>query len=495
MPPLLRMQAIGKTYGPVRALDNVELELERGEVLGIVGENGAGKSTLMKILGGAEQPDAGTIVLEGETLRGGQTRAALDAGIVVIYQELSLVPERSVAENLYLGNLPRNAAGVVDTKRLRADAAAVLTRVGLNIDPLRPVRRLRLAEQQLVEIARALTRKARVVVMDEPTSSLGEHDVAVIFAAIRALSAEGVGTIFISHHLEEVFEICDRVMVLRDGKAVDTRPTTDWTTDALVAAMVNRPMSEVFPERTTPLGEVRLEVRRLASGGLFRDISFSVRAGEIVGLAGLIGAGRTEVAKTIFGALPRTGGEILLDGKPVSLRNPRAALRAGVVLVPEDRKLEGLILDFPIRQNVVLSIVAQTAILRTFLNRRAGLAAANEAVRSLRIRASGIMQIVRRLSGGNQQKVVLGRALTLKPRVLILDEPTRGIDVGAKVEVYGLIRHLASEGAAIVIVSSELLELIGLCDRIAVMRTGQVTGVVERADFGQERLMSLAMTG
>jgi ABC-type sugar transport system ATPase subunit len=493
--PLLQMRGIGKSYGPVRALDDVALELERGEVLGIVGENGAGKSTLMKILSGAEHPDSGAIVLGGETMRLAQTRTALDAGIVVIYQELSLVPERSVAENLYLGNLPRNAAGVVDAKRLNADAAAVLARVGLRVNSRRPVRRLRLAEQQLVEIARALTRKARVVVMDEPTSSLGEHDVAVIFAAIRALSAEGVGTIFISHHLEEVFVICDRVMVLRDGHSIETRPTSAWTTDALVGAMVNRPMSEVFPPREVPLGDVRLELRGLASGSRFANVSFTVRCGEIVGLAGLIGAGRTEVAKTIFGALPRSAGEIQLDGKPLALRDPGAALRAGIVLVPEDRKLEGLVLDFPIRTNIVMSIVARTAWLRSIINRPKQTAIADDAVRSLRIRTSGIMQIVRRLSGGNQQKVVLGRALTLAPRVLILDEPTRGIDVGAKVEVYRIIRRLASEGAAILIVSSELLELIGLCDRIAVMRTGQLTGVIDRAEFTQERLMSLAMTG
>jgi len=285
------------------------------------------------------------------------------------------------------------------------------------------------------------------------------------------------------------------VMVLRDGRAIETRATGAWTTDALVAAMVNRPMSEVFPQREVPLGDVRLDVRGLASGQRFTDISFTVRAGEIVGLAGLVGAGRTEVAKTIFGALPRSAGEVRIDGKPLSIKNPQAALRAGIVLVPEDRKLEGLVLDFPIRQNIVLSIVAQTARLRTFINRRAQNAAANDAVTSLRIRTSGIMQLVRRLSGGNQQKVVLGRALTLKPRVLILDEPTRGIDVGAKVEVYRIIRRLATEGAAILIVSSELLELIGLCDRIAVMRTGHLTGVVDRPDFAQERLMSLAMTG
>jgi ABC-type sugar transport system ATPase subunit len=493
--PLLEMRGIGKSYGPVRALDDVALQLHRGDVLGIVGENGAGKSTLMKILGGAERPDAGAILLDGEPLRFGQTRAALDAGIVVIYQELSLVPERSIAENLYLGHLPRNVAGIVDTKRLNADAAAVLARVGLHVNPQRPVRRLRLAEQQLVEIARALTRKARVVVMDEPTSSLGEHDVAVIFAAVRALGAAGVGTIFISHHLEEVFAICNRVMVLRDGQTVETRPTASWTIDALVAAMVNRPMSEVFPVREKPLGDVRFEARGLASGERFRDVSFAVRAGEIFGLAGLIGAGRTEVAKTIFGALPRSAGELYIDGSPMTIRNPRAALRAGVVLVPEDRKLEGLVLDFPIRQNVVLSVIARTARLGMFLDRRAHVAIADDAVASLRIRTSGIMQIVRRLSGGNQQKVVLGRALTLRPRVLILDEPTRGIDVGAKVEVYRIIRRLASEGAAIIIVSSELLELIGLCDRVAVMRTGQITGVVDRPDFTQERLMSLAMTG
>ncbi len=275
------MRGIGKSYGLVRALDDVALQLERGEVLGIVGENGAGKSTLMKILGGAEAADSGAIVLDGETMKTAQTRAALAAGIVVIYQELSLVPERSIAENLYLGNLPRNAAGVVDRKRLNADAAAVLARVGLRVNPTRAVHRLRLAEQQLVEIARALTRKARVVVMDEPTSSLGEHDVEVIFSAIRALSAEGVGTIFISHHLEEVFVICDRVMVLRDGRAIETRATSAWTTDALVAAMVNRPMSEVFPERETPLG-MNSFIVTLAMLAMARGLAFIVGGGNTV---------------------------------------------------------------------------------------------------------------------------------------------------------------------------------------------------------------------
>lgn len=489
------MKGIGKTYGPVRALDDVSLELARGEVLGIVGENGAGKSTLMKILGGAESADAGSIVLDGETAHFSQTRAALDAGIVVIYQELSLIPERSVAENLYLGNLPRNGAGVVDRKRLYAEALSVLARVGLQISPRRSVRNLRLAEQQLVEIARALTRQARVVVMDEPTSSLGEHDVDVLFSAIRALSAEGVGVIFVSHHLEEVFSICNRVLVLRDGRVVEVRTTTAWTSDALIAAMVNRPMAEVFPERLTPVGSARLEVRNLASRGRFSDVSFTVHEGEIVGLAGLVGAGRTEIAKTIFGALPRTAGEVLVDGKPIAVRSPQAALRCGIVLVPEDRKTEGLVLDFSICRNVVMSVMQSLARLRTFLDRRAQDRVARDAIDSLRIRSSGIGQVVRRLSGGNQQKVVLGRALTLRPRVLLLDEPTRGIDVGAKIEVYRIIRQLASGGTAILIVSSELLELIGLCDRVAVVRAGRLAGFVDRNDFTQERIMSLATTG
>ncbi len=493
--PLLAMKGIVKTYGPVRALDDVSLELARGEVLGIVGENGAGKSTLIKILGGAELADAGSIVLDGETTHFSQTRAALDAGIVVIYQELSLIPERSVAENLYLGNLPRNSAGVVDRKRLYAEASTVLARVGLRISPRRSVRNLRLAEQQLVEIARALTRQARVVVMDEPTSSLGEHDVDVLFSAIRALSAEGVGVIFVSHHLEEVFSICNRVLVLRDGRAVEVRMTTAWTNDALIAAMVNRPMAEVFPERLTPVGSPRLEVRNLASRGRFSDVSFTVHEGEIVGLAGLVGAGRTEIAKTIFGALPRTAGEVFVDGKPIAVRSPQAALRCGIVLVPEDRKTEGLVLDFSICRNVVMSVMQSLARLRTFLDRRAQNRVARDAIDSLRIRSSGIGQVVRRLSGGNQQKVVLGRALTLRPRVLLLDEPTRGIDVGAKIEVYRIIRQLASGGTAILIVSSELLELIGLCDRVAVVRAGRLAGFVDRNDFTQERIMSLATTG
>lgn len=489
------MKGIGKTYGPVRALDDVSLELARGEVLGIVGENGAGKSTLMKILGGAESADAGSIVLDGETAHFSQTRAALDASIVVIYQELSLIPERSVAENLYLGNLPRNGAGVVDRKRLYAEALSVLARVGLQISPRRSVRNLRLAEQQLVEIARALTRQARVVVMDEPTSSLGEHDVDVLFSAIRALSAEGVGVIFVSHHLEEVFSICNRVLVLRDGRVVEVRTTTAWTSDALIAAMVNRPMAEVFPERLTPVGSARLEVRNLASRGRFSDVSFTVHEGEIVGLAGLVGAGRTEIRQDDLRRIAAHCWRVLVDGKPITVRSPQAALRCGIVLVPEDRKTEGLVIDFSICRNVVMSVMQSLARLRTFLDRRAQDRVARDAIDSLRIRSSGIGQVVRRLSGGNQQKVVLGRALTLRPRVLLLDEPTRGIDVGAKIEVYRIIRQLASGGTAILIVSSELLELIGLCDRVAVVRAGRLAGFVDRNDFTQERIMSLATTG
>ena len=496
MAPLLQVEGISKSFPGVRALDSVSITLERGEVLGIVGENGAGKSTLVKILGGAYRADAGRILLDGAPLVPRGPREALAQGIIVIYQELSLVPDQTVAENIFLGHLPHvPLLSVVRRSALNREAGRLLERVGLRVSPRTRVRRLSLAQRQLVEIARALSRRARVIVMDEPTSSLTESELRTLVETIRALTVEGVGIIFISHHLDEVFAVCDRVTVMRDGQTVETRPTAEWTTNSLVQVMVNRPITQLYPKEELALGAPRLEVRSLASPGRFADVSFAVRSGEIVGLAGLIGAGRTEVAKTLYGALRRGAGEVLVDGKPVRIRSPRDALRVGIVLVPEDRKGEGLILPFQIRQNMGLSVLGQLSTAGVFprpgrINR-----VARSAVDQLGIRTPSIYQRVINLSGGNQQKVVLGRTLTVQPRIFVLDEPTRGIDVGAKVEVYKLITELARGGAAVLIVSSELLELLGLCDRILVMREGRLAGEVPRAQFSQERVMKLAATG
>jgi len=487
---LLEMKAISKSFPGVRALSDVDLALDRGEVLGIVGENGAGKSTLMKVLAGGIRADAGQMKLDGEAFAPRRPRDALDAGIVVIHQELSLVPDRSIAENLYLGNLPAKF-GVIDRRALDRYAATLLAKVGLKVSPRRLVRRLGIAQQQLVEIARALSREAKLIVMDEPTATLTTAEQRTLFATVAELKAAGVGIIFISHHLEEVFEICDRVTVMRDGHVVETRPTGKWSEPDLIRAMVNRPIESMFPPRNVKIGETLLEISHLTSAGRFADMSFQVRGGEVVGIGGLIGAGRTEVLKAIYGALP-SSGEIRIAGRPVHTATPRQAISAGIALVPEDRKGEGLIMPFSVGRNIALSILSRISALGIFLRFRRMEAVAMNAVGAMRIRTPGVDVAVSHLSGGNQQKVVLGRALSTEPRVFLLDEPTRGIDVGAKVEIYRLIGDLAGRGGAVLVVSSDMVELLGLCDRILVMRTGRLAGSLDRSEFNQERVMELA---
>ncbi|GGE06039.1 ribose import ATP-binding protein RbsA [Aureimonas endophytica] len=494
MPQLLRISEVSKSFVGVKVLSGVSFALDAGEVHGIVGENGAGKSTLMKILAGIHRPDGGEILLDGEAFAPQTPREALDAGIIVVHQELSLFPDQTVAENIFAGNLPRRTLGMIAKRALHRRTVEILAQVGLDIAPSMRVSRLSLAQRQLVEIGRALSRRARVIVMDEPTASLTAHEVQVLFATIARLKAAGVGLIFISHHLEEVFAVCDRITVMRDGRTVETRNTPDWTEEGLVRAMVNRPIDSFFPKRRIDPGAVVLDVEGLASPKRFEDVSFKVRAGEIYGLAGLMGAGRTEVLKTLFGALPMSAGTIRVSGQPFLPHSPRRSLAQGIVLTPEDRKLEGLILDFPIRQNVALSTLKKLSRFG-LVSARATRKLAEDSIAALRIRATSSAQEVRRLSGGNQQKVVLARALSVAPGVFMLDEPTRGVDVGAKVEVYNLIGDLAAEGAAVVIVSSDLLELLGLCDRIGVLRGGRLVGEVPRGEFSQDRIMSLAAVG
>ncbi len=495
MTRLLEMQDISKGFPGVRALSDVSISLDNGEVLGIVGENGAGKSTLMKILAGVFPADGGEMRLGGQPFLPRRPRDALDAGIIVIHQELSLVPDRSVAENIFLGHLPHDRLGRVRRTALNRDAKGLLARVGLTVAPQTRVRQLGIAQQQLVEIARALSRQARVIVMDEPTATLTTAEQRILFATIATLRDAGVGLVFISHHLEEVFEVCDRITVLRDGAAVETRPVSNWNEASLIQAMVNRPIEALFPERNAVLGEVVLDVEALGCAGRFSDVSFAVRAGEVVGIGGLIGAGRTEVLKTIYGALPASHGRVRVQGRDARIRSPRDAIAAGVALVPEDRKAEGLVLPFPIRSNVALSTLPQQSWLGSVVLRGRVDRLAEHAVQSLRIRTPGIRQPVRSLSGGNQQKVVLGRALTTHPRVFLLDEPTRGIDVGAKIEVYRLINSLAEAGGAVLVVSSDMIELLGVSDRILVMRAGRLAGTLPRHEFSQERVMQLAALG
>ena len=490
---LLEVRGVVKSFPGVRALRGVDLTLPAGQVLALVGENGAGKSTLIKILAGAYTADAGTVRVAGEPLAPGPA-SALAAGIAVIYQELSLVPEMSVANNLLLGHVPARG-GVVSRAQARARSREVLARVGLaDVDPTRPVASFSPNVRQLFEVAKALARDARVLVMDEPTSALQQRDVETLFGVVRSLRDEGIGVIYISHHLDEVFELADAATVLRDGAVVDSRPVAEWTQAELVRAMVNRELSAYYPWRPRPLGDVALEVRDLARPPRLNGVSLRVRHGEIVGIAGVDGAGRTELLKAIAGIEPATAGSIRLDGRELRAGSARDGLRAGIAYVPEDRKLEGLVLGASIEENVALSSFGRlgpAGVVSPRALRRLG----SRAVERFGIRAASPRQEAGELSGGNQQKVVFARVAEVDPAVVLLDEPTRGIDVGAKSEIYEYVLGLAEQGRAVVLVSSELPEVLGIADRVLVLRHGRVAAELPREDANQERVLEHATAG
>jgi L-arabinose transport system ATP-binding protein len=492
---VLAFDRVSMQFPGVRALDGVSFGVAAASINALMGENGAGKSTLLKILAGAQRPTAGAVVLDGAPRVFAFTGEALAAGIAVIYQELHLVPELSVAENLFLGHLPRRC-GLVDRTALAAAARAQLDRIGESIDPATPVARLSLAQRQMVEIAKALTRGARCLAFDEPTSALSDREVRRLFAIIRDLRDRGCAILYVSHRMDEIFALCDRVTVLRDGRHIETAPLAAWSRDTLVHRMVGRPLAEVHRPAPRPLGPVALAVSGLRGPGLAAPCSFSVRAGEIFGLFGLIGSGRTELLKLLYGAARRTGGHVQLAGQPADFPSPRAALAAGVVLCPEDRKREGI---FPIRsvlENLNVSARRGRTRVPGLLDGRWETANAAARIAELRIRTPSPAQPIRLLSGGNQQKVIFGRWLSTdraRLRVFLLDEPTRGIDVGAKAEIYALIRQLAAAGVAIVVVSSELPELLRLADRLGVMRAGTLAAVVGRADATEASLLRLAL--
>jgi ABC-type sugar transport system ATPase subunit len=491
--PILEAENIDKRFPGVHALDNVSLTITPGEVHAVVGENGAGKSTLMKILAGAYGPDRGTIRIDGEAVTIENPRAAQDLGIITIYQELSLVDALSVGENVFLGDLPTHSGGSwrVDWPTVWSRAAELLERVGLRIRPQTRVRDLSVAQKQMVEIARALARNVRVLILDEPTSSLTERETEKLFEIISQLRNRGVGIIYISHRLGEVFRIAQQVIVLRDGIVVGSLPVRDASEDLLVRMMVGRDLARLFTEARASDAPVRLEVRGLSRRGVLHDVSLSLRGGEIVGLAGLVGAGRTELARCLFGADSISEGEILLDGAKVDIRSPGHAVDLGIALVPEDRKLQALILGMGVRENLSLPVLDRLG--SPFVpSRRRERALASDYIRSLTIRTPHMEQRVSALSGGNQQKVVIARWLATKPKVLILDEPTRGIDVGAKAEVHALIARLAEQGVAILMISSELPEILGMSHRILVMRGGRIVAEIPRQDATEESIMAAA---
>lgn len=488
---ILELKNISKSFSSVEVLHQVSFALRPGEVHALLGENGAGKSTLVKVMTGVHQPDGGEILLDGKQVHFSDTRETRQAGITAIYQELSLFPDLDVAENIFVGCQPLSLGGRIDWRKLYSKAEELLTSLGVHLDLRQKARSLSIAQQQMVEIARAFSLNARILIMDEPTSSLTLNEVTDLFRLVRRLRDEGTAIIFISHRLEELFEIADRVTVLRDGAYVDTRQMKEVTRDDLIRMMVGRTITDLFPKQEVKPGEVVLKVEHLTRAGAFKDISFELRKGEILGMAGLVGAGRTNVARAIFGVEPATGGFIQLDGREVAITSPQQAIKLGLAYVPEDRQLHGLIPAMPITSNIslpMLSTYAQYGWLQDKRERKA----AYDAALQMEVRANNMWQLARELSGGNQQKIVLSKWLSTNPRILILDEPTRGIDVGTKAAVHALMSKLAAEGLAILMISSELPEVLGMSDRVLVMHEGHMTAHFTRAEATQEKIIAAA---
>ncbi len=491
--PILELHEVSKVFPGVRALNGVYFDVLPGEVHALLGENGAGKSTLIKIVSGVYQPDSGEVRIDGHKVRLERPIDAQKAGIATIYQELLLFRELTVAENIFMGHAPRTAFGAIDWAAMRAKAEEILASLDIHdLDVSQIVGALTVGNRQRVEIAKALSQNARILIMDEPTAALAEADVEHLFNIVRLLRERGVGVVYISHRLEEVFQLADRVTVLRDGDYVATKPVAETDRDDLIHMMVGRTIDNLFPKLEATIGAAVLELRGVQRAPLTHDVSLQLRAGEIVGLAGLVGAGRSELAQLIFGITPSEDGEIWLDGARVLIRSPSDAKRLGIAYVPEDRGIQGLIRPMKLRENLSLAILGR--LLRgPFIDGAAEGRLTLESIRQFNIRASGPEQVVNKLSGGNQQKVVLGKWLASAPRVLIMDEPTRGIDVGAKAEIHRLMSELAQKGLAVLMISSELPEIMGMSDRILVMREGRIVAEFSREEATQEVIAAAMM--
>ncbi len=490
--PLLRMRRISKSFPGVKALDNVDLEVKAGEVLALLGENGAGKSTLIKILGGAQPLDEGTIEITGRPTSIHSPSDAINAGIAVIYQEFNLVPTLSARENIFLGQ-ERSRGGFVRHGAERREARHIFDRIGVSVDPDATCKSLTVAHQQVVEIARALSVDARILVMDEPSATLTLQEVAGLFGVIRELQSQGLGIIYISHRLEEIFEIADRVTVLRDGQHVGTCAVNEIDRDKLIEWMVGRKLEHEFPARNVAIGAPRLRVTNMSRGNAVKDVSFNAHAGEVLAVTGLVGAGRTELVRLLFGADRPDTGTVALDGLPINVRTPRDAVRAGVALLTEDRKSQGLVLIHSARENFGLPNLPLWSRMG-FVRRREERTALARFIKKIRIKIAHPEQQAQTLSGGNQQKLVLAKWLQRNCEVIIFDEPTRGIDVGAKLEIYQLMNDLVAEGKVIIMVSSELPEVLGMADRILVMHDGRVTGeITDPRNTTQEQVLELAV--
>ena len=489
--PKLVLEKATKSFGEVRALIDGSVTLYSGEAHALLGENGAGKSTLVKILAGVYQPDGGQIMLDGTQVAFHGPAASRAAGVSIIYQEPTLFPDLTVAENIFMGRQPLAAGRRIDRARMVSDARVVFTRLGVELDPTRPARGLSVADQQIVEIAKAISFDATVIVMDEPTAALSSVEVDRLFDVVRTLRAAGAAVLFISHRLEEVFAICQRVTIMRDGRFVREAPIEDLTIDDIIRSMVGRDLDALFPKTQTSPGDTVLEVEGLSRHGVFDNVSFTVRRGEIVGLAGLVGAGRSEVARAIFGIDRRDAGTVKVNGRPLGIGSPRAAMSAGIAFVPEDRRQQGLVMDMSIDHNVALASLGRLGS-HGLIRRASELDLATTWGRKLHLKFGRMRDVVATLSGGNQQKVVLAKWLARHPSLLIIDEPTRGIDIGTKAEIHRLLDELVADGVAVLMISSELPEMLGMADRVLVLREGRLTAELSREEADEDSIMRAA---
>ena len=490
----IEMRGIDKSFGSNQVLKQAGFTLESGEVHALMGENGAGKSTLMKILTGVYTKDAGTVLVDGKEVNYKNPQEAEKAGIVFIYQELNVMFDLTVEENLFMGKEIHGTFGIYDTKAMQKKAQEALNILGVNISPKTVMAELSVGQQQMVEICKALMADAKVIIMDEPTAALTQSETVALFKVIESLRKKGVSMVYISHRMEEIFELCDRITVLRDGSYIGVKNIPETNMNEIVKMMIGREIGERYPSRNVKIGKEVLKVKELTRKGTFHDVNFSVRAGEVLGVSGLMGAGRTEIMQAIFGNLSYESGTIEIDGKEVKISNPRQAMEHGIGFITEDRKTEGLMLDKSIRENISLCNLRRIS-KSSVISREAEKNMVAEAIKDLHIKCFGSYHECNNLSGGNQQKVVLAKWILTNPKILILDEPTRGVDIGAKKEIYSIINKLAAQGVAIIMVSSELPEVLGMSDNIMVVREGEVRGIISYEEANQERVMTLATGG
>lgn len=490
---LFSMKDINKSFGPVKVLKNVQLEVEKGEIHALMGENGAGKSTLMNILGGVIQKDSGEILFENQMIENHSPQIAKDLGIGFVHQEFNLAESLTVAENIYMGRLPykNEKLGIVDYKKLHDNTEYYLNMLGVNIKPTDVVYKLSTASKQMIEIAKALSLNAKVIIFDEPTTSLSDKDVELLFIIINALKQKGISSVYISHRMEEIHQLCDRITILRDGQYISTDNVKDLTDQEIIKKLVGRNLDNLYPERNVEVGEIALEVKNLSdTKGAVKNVSFNVRKGEVVGFAGLVGSGRTELMRLVFGADPVESGEIFVKGQKVNIKSPVEAINNGICLLTEDRKNQGVALGLSIKDNINM-----TALKSNIINHKEVKKKVDELVENLQIKISSVDKPVSSLSGGNQQKVVLAKWLNTSNDIYIFDEPTKGIDIGAKSEIYAIINQLVADGKAVIIVSSEIPELLGTVDRTYVLNEGRLTGELSIEESTQEKIMELATLG